>query len=322
MSSAAVSVIIPICDMEHEITEILRSAAEELSDLSTEFLIVDRGSSDRSVLAVLQLIKKLGLNGCVVQNGRGSLSSALNAGLYKASGKYVTFLLPHRLYRGVISGYWEMAQKTEADFIFGVVFLSEDKTDSRARLKKYTGSELIMGIIRSSSVVDLGAVLLKRSFLREKQIRFSENCSFGYAEEFIFRALLYTDNIYRVPVLMLRNSVNEITGKSGRLVSSYCFDRVEAMLRIQALIKVQKPEDRRLYDLFTGEKLPDSLLSCVDLLLKEGNGYNAVRGAIRVRKYEPLLKAGRATSVLLRRQLLTWKTIPWMYHSRTEQRER
>lgn len=305
-------------NMEHEITGILRSAAGQTAGLPAEFLVVDMGSSDGSMLEVLQLIKDMQLKGCVVQNGRGNLSSALNTGLYKASGDYVTFLFPRRLYRDFFSGYYETALSTEADFIFGAAAAPDEKAAQKMKLKKFTGPELVAGLVHSAVSIDLGAVFLRRGFLSEQHIRFSEDCSFGYSEEFVYRVLLSTDNISQSPTPMTRDKVYEITGGEGQVVGNYCFDRVEAMLRIQNLIKAAHPEDRRLLDLFAGEKLPDTVLSCVELLLKEGNGYNAIRGAVRVKGYDSLLKAGKSTSASLRRRLLTWKTIPWMYQPRTK----
>ena len=54
----------------------------------------------------------------------------------------------------------------------------------------------------------------------------------------------------------------------------------------------------------------------VDIMLHEGNGYNAVRGILRVLGYDKLLRVGRRTEKNLKRRIRTWNLIPWMYKTK------
>lgn len=57
-------------------------------------------------------------------------------------------------------------------------------------------------------------------------------------------------------------------------------------------------------------------MDCVDVLLREGLGYNTVRGYLRVEGYDRLLVQGKKTGRALRGRIRLWRMLPWMYHPR------
>ena len=57
-------------------------------------------------------------------------------------------------------------------------------------------------------------------------------------------------------------------------------------------------------------------MDCVDVLLREGLGYNTVRGYLRVEGYDRLLVQGKRTGRALRGRIRLWRMLPWMYHPR------
>ena len=77
-------------------------------------------SSDDTVIAALDEIKKNDLRGCVIQSGGSSVTSALNTGIFKSDGRYITFVYSGRLYKNYIPAYLKTANDTNADVIFAV----------------------------------------------------------------------------------------------------------------------------------------------------------------------------------------------------------
>lgn len=313
MALTQVSVIIPMRNMAKEIESILRSTAEQINNCLIELVIVDMGSSDGSVLTALSVIKELKLSGCVVQNGNGKLGMAFNTGIYKAAGEYVTFLFPHRLYRDYIQGYYTTGKEHNADIVFGTAASAVNTIFEDISAK---GTDMVLDIIHSKANIDIGAIMLKREFLLNNQIRFCEDCSFGFSEEFILRALLYTNSVCQSTTVMRRDKINEIPGRAINHVGNLCFEKVSAMQRIYEVVKYRHKGNRKLQDAFVYEKLPDTVLSCVDIMLNEGLGYNAIRGAIKLKGYDDLLVSSKSTGALLHKNILVWKMIPWMYQSR------
>ncbi len=317
MASADISVIIPMRNLEQEIAGIVRSVADQVPDLQVEYIIVDMGSSDRGVLEALSVIKESKLRGYVVQNGTGTIGAAFNTGIYKAAGEYITFLFPRRLYRDFIAGYYQDARQTDADMVFGIPG-GEHFFCGTGPAKICEGREVALKLLHSSYGIDMGAVLLRRSFLLENRILFAEDCAYGYAEEFILRALLYTSRAVESPTPVMRDKIYQVKGYHPKTVGVQCFERIEALKRVYSVIQARHGKDHKLVTCFLQEKMPDAVLSCVDSLLNEGVGYNAIRGMLRLKGYEKFLVAGKHSGHRLRKAIITWKLMPWMYKSRNK----
>lgn len=319
MQTPELSIILPVRNLENEITGILRLLAGQTLHLDTELIVVDMGSGDQTILEAVQFIKDEKLRGFVIQNGSGNVSAALNTGLQKSTGEYVTFIFARRLYRDFIRGYLETMRRTGADLVFGSVGEAAAKQAERKTLaagrvvRKEDGAYFVREIIRGNVRLDISAIMLRRKFLLERQICFQESCSNGYAEEFVFQCLLLAKNIIQSPTVLKRDRIFELKRGKASAIGRDIFQHVEAMLRIQAIIETDCRHDAELSDLFTCEKIPLTVMHCVDIMLKEGNGYNAVRGYLKVAGYDRLLVTNRRTSRDLKRRVRYWKLIPWMY---------
>lgn len=321
MQLADISIIIPVRNIEQEIAGILRSVAVQVHELEAEFIVVDMGSHDRTVLEAVQLIKEMKLKGFVIQNGDSTVSTALNTGIQKAGGEYITFILARRLYRDFIRGYYETAMRTSADFIFGCVTEEEVRAAERRLIskavKRESGGEYIKNILKGNYRVDISAILIRRKFLLEKKIRFYDSCSYGYAEEFVFRCLFMADSIVQSPVIIKRDAIYELKRPKQKPVGRSIFQRADAVLRIIDMIKTNSGDDE-LLRLFEYEKLPLAIMDAVDILLKEGMAYNAVRGYLKAMGYEKMLQTGRVTDKALKRRIAVWQFIPWMYKPKSK----
>ena len=316
MQITKLSVIIPVKNIEQEMSGVLRFVAQQAAGLETEFIVVDMGSSDKTVWEAVQFIKEQKLRGFVIQNGDGPVAAALNTGLQKSSGDYVTFIFARRLYRDFIQGYYETAVRTSADFVFGSLNEEESNAAER-RISKAVcqepGTHYIKNILNNIVHIDISAIFIKRKFLFERQIRFFDTCAHGYAEEFVYRCLLSAAVITQSPTILKRDNLFEL--KRGKLkpVGKNIFQHTDAMLRILDILKTNHREDTELIRLFERRKLPLTVMNGVDILLQEGMGYNAVRGYLRVAGYDKLLLTGKQTDRDLKRRITVWRAIPWMY---------
>lgn len=313
MQTPEISVILPVRDVEIELPGILRSLKEQSGTAVVEWIIVDMGSADQTVLCALQYIKEEKLRGFVIQNGRGSVSAALNTGIQKAAGEYITFVFARRLYRSYLGAYLDTAARTQADFVLGTI----EGDAALPEPSNAPGGWYARQLAAGRSRVDIAALLLRRGFLQAQKLHFQESCNHGYSEEFIYRVLLAGARIARAPVALQRYPELELRRGKGAPVGREIFQAIEAALRVQAIIEDSYAQDKDLLAVFEEEKIPKTVMGCVDVLLREGVGYNALRGYLKVEGYDRLLVAGRHTGKALRRRLMCWQLIPWMYRAQS-----
>ena len=253
----------------------------------------------------------------MLQSGSFNVSAALNAGIRKACGEYVSFIFVRRLYQNFLKGYLDSARRYSADFVFGCWDESEIKAAERRLISSAVigaaGTDYMKEILRGHLNLDISALLFKKSLLTEKHIYFSEDCANGYAEEFIYRTLLHAEHIVQSPTFLIRDNTFELKRGKQSNIGKAIFQYADAMLRIEAIIRTEFRNDRELLDLFRDMKLPQVLLFCIDVLLKEGLSVRSVKSYLKRKEYEKLISSGKYTEVSLRGRIHLWRRVPWMY---------
>lgn len=317
MQLTEISLILPVRNLEREISSILRWAAGQTEGREAEFIVVDMGSADRTVLEAVQQIKELKLRGFVIQNGESTVAAALNTGIQKAGGEYITFLFARRLYRNFIGAYLDTAARTSADIVFGSTGMEESHVAEHKLLNKMKASQpgscYVKSVLQGNLHLDISALLIKNKYLFEKKIRFLDSCSYGYAEEFVFHSLLLAEVIAQSPVVLKRETEYEMKREKQQMAGKNIFQHADALLRVLDLVKAVSRDDEELIALFEQQKLPLTVMNGVDVMLREGVGYNAVRGYLHVAGYDKFLKTGRKTEKSLKHRIKLWQFIPWMY---------
>lgn len=318
MQSAELSILIPAKNIEKEVSGILEFAAKQAAVLDAEFILVDMGSSDKTVLQAVTAIKELGLRGFVIQNGSSNVPSALNTAVQKAEGHYLTFLFARRLYRNFLPSYLETAQRLQADVVFGCSSKEETRIaelrNISSSVHRPDGASYAKEIIRRKLKIDLAAVLVRRDFLLSRLISFDEECPFGYAEEFLLKCLLASKVTAQAPVSLRRSTDFELKrGKSGE-VGFAVFTRVKALLNIRSLVRTSS-SDAELLRLLEKELLPFTIMNCIDIALREGISHHTVRDFLHSSGYDRLLTADRKSSAALRKQIFRWKVMPGLYRA-------
>ncbi len=316
MASVDLSVIIPIKNNSRQLSDLIGSLAEELCDLEAEFIIIDMNSSDDSVIRALDEIKRQKLRGCVIQSGGGSISSALNTGIYKSDGKYLTFVYPNRRYKKYIPSYLALAEANASDFVFSVS--PQQNALSGADVFKKPGTDrvdslsLLTGLINGKAFFDFTAVMLKREYLLLHHIKFYEDCNYGYIEAFVYNVLLHDPQISCTEMNLTRIS-DGTTVRDNALENVNCYERIEAMLKVFETIKLQRRDNLALTELFEYQKLPSVVMAVVDLLLKQGFSHSAIKKSLKQKGYSSLLRMSGHTSPELRSKIIRWTFIPWKY---------
>ena len=309
MANVDISVIIPCKDSKKKTAEIIRKISENTAGIETEFIVIDMNSKDNSVLSALNEIKKRNLKGYVIQSGGGTVSSALNTGIYKSNGKYITFVYPSRLYKSdYISDYYNTIEEKNADFVF-----SAPQTELvSAEMDNIKGSELAVGLVKSVVSMDFCAVMIKREYLLSNHIKFYENCTTGYAEAFVFNALIFEPKIAYSDIKLEREYLDN-SAKDDLSKKNSVFSKIDAMLKVYESIQLNKKGDNNLKNAFEYNKIPSVVMSCIDTLLKDGFPYTAVRNSLRLKNYDKLLKFSMHTPPKLRMKILKWRFMPKLY---------
>nr|WP_156990181.1 glycosyltransferase [Caproicibacter fermentans] len=317
VKATELSLILPVKNVEEEIVGVLDFIQKQTESVSSELIVVDMGSTDRTVLQAVRRMKDMGLHGYVIQNGNSTASAALNTGIQKADGSYVSFVFARRLYENFISVYLETAKRTKADFVFGCTGREEARAAERRSLSSAIlhrgGGQYLKNWVLHGSAIDISAVLIRRGFLLDRQIEFEESCRYGYSEEFIARCLLLSDSVVQAPVVLKRNEISELKRGKQKPAGTDIFQRVESVLRVADAVRTNCPGDTELLRLIERVRAPQAVMNAVDVLLREGNDIRSVRGCLQAFGYNHLLTVDRRMDPGLRKSILLWRFSPGLY---------
>lgn len=313
MEKTGVSVIIPMKNVQNTIGKIISGILQNSADVDIQLILVDLNSTDNTLLYSLKSIHSNKADGLVVQCGNKTFGAALNTGISKAKNKYITFVFPRRMYAPFIAEYYKTAQEFNGDFIFGkFADKQEDKVInfSTGALK---GIELFGGVLNGLVSFDIATIMVKKDFLIKNQIIFDEECVYGYAEEFIYKILLNSSNIYQSGCLMQREKSLDAELGLPDEIGLECFAKVQAMLRILELLEYKYKDKGKLIDKFKYDKIPATVMSCVDILLSEGYSFKNIKNILKMNGYDEYLSAAQPMSKKLKGKIITWNLFPKIY---------
>lgn len=321
MANIDLSIIIPSKNNKKKISRIICDVAASLENTEAEFIIIDMNSTDKSVITALDTLKKNNLRGYVIQNGSGNVSSALNTGIYRSNGKYISFLFMNRLYKNYLSDFLYTADNSNADF----VFYANEETKAKLTLKdvfreksknkeQYTSDSvwLLCQLLRSDIYFDFNTVMFRREFILEKGIKFYEDFNYGYAEAFIYNTLLNSPEIACCETKPEYDNINS-TANDEAVPNTSCYGRIDSMVKIYENSLSLHPDNRYLNELFEYRKLPAVVMSVIKILTKGEFSYAAIKRSFKQKGYNKLLKTSRLTPPELRKEIFIWNKLPWLY---------
>lgn len=312
MSDVDLSIIIPARNNKVKNASIIEMIADETRSFNVEFIVIDLNSTDGGVLDALDMMKSSNLKGTVIQCGNDTISTALNTGINRSKGKYITFVYPTRLYKNYINDYMKGAEEKKAEFVFAVP--SSNDTGHKDLIPDgIKGTDIVVRLIRSSIYMDFTAVLFQREFLLKNNIRFYEECTLGYAEAFIYNSLLNNPVIACVDMEIERDYVNSLIKGSNSGASNNCFERLDAMIKVAENARLLYKDDTVLNEAFEYQKLPAVIVNCIDKLLDEGFNKTSIRKLLKNKGYEDYMKISGSTDDDLKKKVVEWKFMPWLY---------
>ena len=174
------SVIIPVYKVEKYVKRCVDSVINQMTE-NVEIILVDDGSPDRSG-EICEEYKTKYSNVLVIHKKNGGLSSARNAGMDSAQGRYIMFLdSDDWIAEGCIEQFLSIIQKYDADLIVGKARVIDGEGNEKDKIRYF----LKEGLYSSRDYISLLKVegcysacapftICKREFLLKNEIRFLE----------------------------------------------------------------------------------------------------------------------------------------------------
>ncbi len=210
-SQPAVSVIIPIYNVEQYLRECLDSAVKHTLK-NIEIICVDDGSPDNSAQIVMEYAEKYG-NIVLIRKENGGLSSARNAGLDVATGRYVYFLdSDDYIDTDMFEPLCAMADEENLDVVYfnAMPFFDSEQikrsnqnyVDYYTRKHDYSGvrtGQAMFAAMRKNYefLPAVWSQLYRRSMLEENGIRF-------------YHGILHEDNLFTFQCAILAQRTNYV----------------------------------------------------------------------------------------------------------------
>lgn len=204
------SIVIPLFNKEKFIAETLHSVVLQ-SYHDYEVIIVNDSSTDNS-LAIAQTFE-VDKRFKVYTKLNGGVSDARNFGVEKAVGKYICFLDADDIWKKTYlqEVYRLICKYPDNDvFCLGYSFFNNVIEDTYAKfnLRKYIKTDDTVidffrySVLRKGSIALTSAVVISRSLIESKQLKFKTGCSMGEDVDFWVRACASKDIVYCNKTLM------------------------------------------------------------------------------------------------------------------------
>ncbi len=204
------SIIIPLYNKEKFLFETL-SSVELQTYKDFEVIIVDDSSTDNSFNIAKTFEKDKRFK--VYTKLNGGVSDARNFGIEKAVGQYICFLDADDIWdSSYLREVYRLIKKYPDYDVFCLGYLSfnnviED-TYAKFNLRKYIKTDDAVidffrySVLRKGSIALTSAVVISRSLIESKQLKFKTGCSMGEDVDFWLRACASKDIVYSNKTLM------------------------------------------------------------------------------------------------------------------------
>ena len=319
MQEPELSVIIPVMNIENRICDVLNTLKEDTKDISVEFLIIDRGSKDKTMQMALRFLRQNQLNGYIMQESGGNVSQVLNAGIQYANGTYITFVFPQRIYQSYLEEFLKKAKETNAEFLFGCKRQEQlkfaDLRSTSSVIKQLTGVDYVECMITHSMIPDAGAVVVSNQFLQNHKIWFNENNTCRYGEDFVYKCFLAANHLAQVAVVMQVDDEKSVLQNQNHTSQDIFapFEEVEGLLRTLVFLQKQYSHHEKMIKLFMQQKIPETVMQIIEGLLKQKVKPRAIRSYMHKKGYDRLLIIGPYTPHTLKVKITTWRYFPRFY---------
>lgn len=218
-----VSIIIPVFNAESTIERCLASIlCQSYKDF--ELIIIDDGSTDNSLLLCKKILSEDKRAIIVHQENRG-VSTARNAGIRIAQGKWITFIDADDY---IDSNYLEtfIARSEDSDFLHANILThSGDQiaANSPITTTHYDGPTQLRDLFPDINLYYIGAPwgkLYQKKIITNNNILFQEQISFGEDSRFVFQYLQFVKTVtiaYETSYHYNAGNLGSLTDKANSL---------------------------------------------------------------------------------------------------------
>ena len=194
MSNFLFSIIIPSYNRETLVSRAISSILLNQDFLNYEIIVINDGSTDATVESLNQFNNKIKIINLGKNYGPGY---ARNRGIEAAKGEWLCFLDSDDLFfYQKLKEIAKIKNIKKHNCIVHNNLLVDLKKNNIKKVKNGTFSFFLkLTMIQCNSVVSLSSSIVKKSFLNENNIHFSENKKFTGYEDFLFWLdIIYQDN--------------------------------------------------------------------------------------------------------------------------------
>lgn len=197
------SVIIPIYNVEEYLEDCLRSCL--VNNKNVEYLLVDDGSTDNS-FDIAQTFANKFQNIKVIHKENGGLSSARNAGIKYAKGKWIYFIdSDDYVSKKLIPKLLNILNKKNIDVdLFSIPLKKVEGVESRVvqdgSNKYVSNSSFALEILKGRREISVCALVFNSTFFKDMKLHFKEG-------------FLFEDQFFTPIVIANSNRIFEFSGK-------------------------------------------------------------------------------------------------------------
>ena len=191
-----VSIVSPVYNVEKYITNLIRSINDQTFK-DFELILVDDGSTDKSIKIAEQELKKTKINYRIVSKKNGGQSSARNVGISVSKGEYICVVDSDDIIQpNYIKNLLNVITSTSADVAFCDLNWVPDErmfeiTDEKMTYDVRSGKEFFYDFFMHNVEIGPVSLLIKKNFLDRIKIQYNHNSR--YSEEFTYICNLLHD---------------------------------------------------------------------------------------------------------------------------------
>lgn len=195
MKKIKVSIIVPVYNVEKYIEQCLKSIiSQTLKEI--EIIIVNDGTKDKSMEIVKTYLNDERIK--VINKENGGISSARNAGLKNAKGKYIAFIdSDDFIEKSMFEDLFLEAEKNDSEIVYSNVMMYNDNTkklEKRVNKKNVEIKDKIGTYYYKYCYMEVWNKIYKRSFLLENNITFEEG-------------IIHEDNLFTLKCFFLAKNI-------------------------------------------------------------------------------------------------------------------
>jgi len=298
-----ISIIIPFYNIGEKIEKAIISCLNQKDKDKFEIIFVDDGSTDHSADFINNFNGLNILNYLIIKQKNKGVSAARNTGLNEAKGDYILFLdSDDYIHEDLISDLMKNIHQQP-----DLIYWGYDTVDEEGNtIQKYTDTNtycderknLLYQYLAGKTWIWTGSALYKRSFLLEKQIRYTEGKAFSEDIEFITKCIFHSNTIISLHKTLSYYVQNTQSVTKG--VNYKRFQNIHTLSVIEEMLK-----GKRELEVFRSIFKPKYYWTCITNLIYYGMSKNILKKVSKNKKirkqiqlYQPQSKAEKVKKYL------------------------